>query len=486
MKKSVTLILAIVVLALLIIALKFMPKMGTQDQVIQANPTTASAEEEKIEVVTIKTEDLDTVTIFDGTNDISYLPPSTEGGDWVIKGHDAFKANAQTLNYRLNQTINVTARQKITPTSLSEYGLEHPTKTVTYQFKDGSIRKLFIGNSTIDNINVYALMEDDPNNVYVISKAFDNCIIADLSTFSDATLSDFNADDYAVLSMNFSGRDFAPIDIHLGEKQNSILVSYEFTSGEYVNIPASNGATEGIKAAFPSFKKIENYVASGVTDLSQYGLDDPSFHMVINYSVQDEKKEEDEPTTTSVETLDLTFGNTLEDAQVAFIVGDDTSSVYSMDGSFINKIKDLITPFALANKFVAMPKISDVKSIDIHFLETEESYHLDIDEANKTYSCNNVNVEMSDFKILYRTVIGITGDKQIEEANSDKTPLITFTYTFNDGSTLEASFNASTSNQFYETILYDKLVVGCSKQQFVKLQENLERALKGEKIPNIL
>jgi len=486
MKKTITLISAIVVLALLIVALKFMPK-GTENAAVPTEPAAATTEEEKIEVVNYTINDVNTVTIYDGTNNITYLPPTTEDGSWTIQDHDDFKSNAQTLNYRLKQSIAVYAVQKLTPSDLSEYGLDKPSKSVTYALKDGSSKKLLIGNATLDGANVYALIEEEPTTVYVISKAYDNCIIADLSTFSDSTLSDFNTDDFSVLSMNFSGKDFSPVDIHLGSNQNGILASYNFTTDEYDDVPASPGATEAIKAAFPSFKKIENYVTSEASSLSEYGLDDPSFHMVINYSIQDENKDaETTTTTTSVETLDLTFGNQLEGSQVAFIIGDNTNNIYSMDGSFIGKIKELITPFALCSKFIAIPSISDVKAIDITFNENNASYHLDVDQANETYSCNDVNVDSSNFKILYRSLIGISADKQLEEASTDQAPLITLSYTLKDDTKIDATFTASTINQYYETKLYDKLTVGCSKQQFTKLMENLEHAVKGEKIPNNL
>ena len=485
MKKTITLILAVVILALLIVVVKFMPK-NLGDQSLPTDAAASTAEEEKLEVINLAAADLKTVTICDGTNTVTYLPPSTENGDWIIKDHADFKSSAQTLNYRLKQAISVFATQKLSPTELSEYGLDQPLKTVTYELKDGSTKRLLIGNATLDNTNVYALAESDPTTVYIISKAYDNCIIADLSTFSDSTLSDFNADDFAVLSMNFSGRDFSPIDIHLGSNQNGILASYNFTTDEYNEVPASPGATEAIKAAFPSFKKIENYVASGASAFSEYGLDNPSFHMVINYTVQDDTKEADTDANTVIETLDLTFGNPLEGSQVAFIVGDNKDNIYSMDGSFIEKIKALITPFALCNKFIAIPSISDVKAVDISFAETNQSYHLDVDQANETYSCNDVNVDSSNFKILYRSLIGVSADKQIEEASADQTPLITLSYTLKDDTKIDAIFTASTINQYYETTLYDKLTVGCSKQQFTKLMENLEHAVKGEKIPNNL
>lgn len=480
MKKSIKLLLAVLILAALIVALKFIP--ASSNSQVTATPEDAPVIAD-IDVLTLASNDINAITITDELGTTNYLPPAAGSEDWSIKEYPDLRVVHETLNYRMKQVIAVKALKKIDTTNISEYGLDHPTKTVTYNLKDSTTKTLLIGDLSLDKTSVYVMLPEDKKTVYVLSSAYNNCITSDISAFNDPSISDFNPKSYSIQKMVFEGSDISPVTIALSPQQNGVVACFNFTCGDYKDIPVSNGTVEAIKATFPDFSKSDNFIASNVTDLSTYGLDNPSFHMVIDYSVNNDTETEDGETTKQLETetLDLTYGKTLEDGQVAFIIGNDQKTVYSMDGEFINKFKNLLTPFNLCDKYLTIPNIADVKTIDINFNDSNSSYHIDVDHANTSYSCNDIAIDAENFKVLYRNIIGINADKELDETSSDTTPIVTIKYVLNDGTVTEASYTASTNTQYYQTTLHG-MIVGCSKQQFVSLKENLERAIKGEKV----
>ena len=151
------------------------------------------------------------------------------------------------------------------------------------------------------------------------------------------------------------------------------------------------------------------------------------------------------------------------------------SSVYSMDASFLSTFKEVATPFNLSSKFIELPNINDVKAIDVAYADA--TYHLDVDEANTKYALNNKSIEKDAFKALYRSVIGIYAEIEVDEKSTDTTPEVTITYTMHDGSTQVATFMEATSNQYYQTVLNGSMIVGCSKTQLSNLKTTLDKAL---------
>ena len=272
--------------------------------------------------------------------------------------------------------------------------------------------------------------------------------------------------------VTISGTDFASMTIGINDEQNGIITAYDLTTDTLDRIDVSNNSFDKLVNALPDFTA-GSFIADDVTDLSAYGLDQPTLHLIIEF--YDSSIPFDEgtlPATTT--TFDFIWGNELEDGKIAFMRTGETS-VYAMDASFLPALKELATPFSLSSKFIELPNIENVKSVDIAYADA--TYHIDVDEANTSYALNNKSIEKDAFKALYRSVIGIYAETELEDKSDATTPEVTITYTMQDGSTRAAIFTKSNSSEYYQTVLHGTMIVGCSEAQLSNLKTTLDEAL---------
>lgn len=306
-----------------------------------------------------------------------------------------------------------------------------------------------------------------------VNATADSADEADKKTETEAAESEAEKPETESISnIKISGTDFENMEIEISKEQNGIITAYELTTDDFDHVSISNNSFDKFINSLPDFK-IQELVAENVTDLSIYGLDEPSLHLVIDfYNPNAEVAEGELPQITS--TLDFIWGNLLEDNKIAFMrTGEAT--VYAMDSSFMETFSELATPFNLSSKFIELTNIADVKAVDINY--SGQIYHLDIDEEKSSYSINNNPLETDAFKTLYRSIIGIYAETELEKSNTEGAADITITYTLKDGTMTEAAFTQSADGLYYETLLNGKMSVGCGKSQLDSLKSALDDAV---------
>jgi len=473
MKKSVKLILAVLILVVLIVVLMFTnnkkseedPASSETNSSIESDSSIATSED--IPVLNLTVDDITSVTVEVAGETLTYIPGEE---NWSIQSYEEYDVDQSSLNYKAKTLLTLSASRKLEATDLSEYGLDNPVKTATYALKDGSSIKLLIGNFTLDKGNLYAMLESDPSTVYMTPSIIYNCMESNISAFRSTELE--TPESESISRINISGTEFASMTIGISDKQNGIVTSYDLTTDTLDHIDVSNNSFDKLVNALPDFT-VDSFVADDVTDLSAYGLDKPKLHLIIDFYDSSATLEEGEfPAITT--TLDFIWGNELEDGKIAFMRTGE-NSVYAMDASFLTTFKEVATPFNLSSKFIELPNISDVKAIDIAYADA--TYHIDLDEASASYALNNKSIEKDAFKALYRSVIGIYAEIELEDKSEETTPEVTITYTMQDGSTRAAIFTKATSNQYYQTVLHGNMIVGCSKTQLSNLKQALDEAL---------
>lgn len=473
MKKSLTLILSIAVLLILIIALKFLPNDQKADTLDTTTEVSAS-DEVTLEVVKVELKDLTSIVINQAEHTLTYLPPTTDDGHWSIENAEDYTLDQSALDYRIGEILDITSTRALDATTLSEYGLDQPTKTVVYNLKDGTSKKLLIGSPTTDKSCVYAMLEGD-SKIYLLQQMIDNCLVSSIDTFRTTTLTDFNSES-SVKKITISGSQFTPLTVTESSEQNGVVMSYELTTDNLNAVAASNDGVNQLVASLPSIDGT-NLLETGVTNLSSYGLDQPVLHLVIDYYDPNSGTLDEKTNTTIYDTkqIDYIWGKTLEDGQIAFMQSGD-NKVYAMDASFLTTLKEAATPFSLCSKFIALPNIDSVKTVDINFSDSNTTYHMDVDHANKAYKFNNKEMAEAEFKSLYQAVISLHADIALDTASANADPLVTITYILNDGSKQEVLLTASTINQYYQSYLNGSILVGCSKKQVTDLKATLDKA----------
>ena len=470
MNKSVTLILAILILAALIGTLIFTNNKQSQAEVNPSPETTISTEsntDESIPVLNLTVEDITSVTVEIADTSLTYIPGVE---NWSIQDYEDYDVDQSSLNYKAKTLLTLSGTRKLTATDLSQYGLDNPSKTATYALKDGTTIKLLVGNFTLDQSSIYVMLESDPTTVYITPSIIYNCMESDISKFRNTELE--TPESESISGIKISGTDFETMNISISSEQNGIVTAYDLTTDTFDHVSVSNSSFDTLVNALPDFT-VDIFIADNVTDLSTYGLDHPRLHLIIDfYDPNIALGGNNLPATTT--TLDFIWGNELEDGKIAFMRTGE-SSVYSMDASFLSTFKEVATPFNLSSKFIELPNINDVKAIDVAYADA--TYHLDVDEANTKYALNNKSIEKDAFKALYRSVIGIYAEIEVDEKSTNTTPEVTITYTMHDGSTQVATFMEATSNQYYQTVLNGSMIVGCSKTQLSNLKTTLDEAL---------
>lgn len=476
MKKSLTIILAILVLAILLILLRFTSasnKAASTDEIeasTLASPASTDATE-SIELLNLDQADIASIDIAADHSTLTFTP---NGEDWAIKGYEDYSLDQASINYRVKQITRVTTSRSIENADLKEYGLDKPSKVVTYHMKDGSTKVLSLGNLSLDETNIYIMIDSQPTTVYFVTAILNNSIKGNIDDYRVTELDNYES--ASIYNLNISGSEFPNISLNYSEAQNGYFTVYNLSTDEFTNATAHFEGVEALTKAFPSFKA-ENFVADHVTDLSPYGLDQPILHLTASY--YDPNATSSSSTPEVIGQVDYIWGNTLDNGEIAFMKTGD-STVYSMDASFLDGLKEASKPFKLVDKYIAIPNISDVSSIEVDFQNTK--YQMTVDDANKKYTLNEKEVDMDSFKALYRKLIAITADITLDEASSDIAPQITITYTLTDGTKQQAVFTNSNSNQYYQSSIYGTMLVGVTKTQLNNVKTALDTVTAGEKL----
>lgn len=166
MKSLKNLIVPAVALLVLIIGavIWFAVKPGDEDVV---------EEQTDVPVMVLSSTDISAIQVDKRIGDCIRFESVTDGDgiiNWVLVDDDASNDNADLSDNTITNYIHVLtsfyANSVIAePSGLADYGLETPEYTITYELNDGSVKKLYIGNTTYDNGNCYFKVDGD-NSVY--------------------------------------------------------------------------------------------------------------------------------------------------------------------------------------------------------------------------------------------------------------------------------------------------------------------------------
>ena len=462
MKKTRTLLITLVIFLLLIVAL-FLLKNKKTEVVTTSEPSSTAPS--TIKVIDLKIEDVEEITVADTTQSLTY---ATNNGTWYVKGNEKVPINTDTLNYKCERILQIEATRTIENTNLQELGLAAPSQTVTYTLKDGQTIELLLGTKTQDTTYTYVKLNTDNSPVYLISSLISNSFTSNINDLRDFKLAEYETRN--ITGLTIKGQDIPDMKFTLSKEQNSLLNSFVLDTDTLHGIAIDPSAFDTLTKTFPTTIKVEEYIADGVTDLSSYGLDKPKLHLIIELTETDTTTQK-----TSERTLDYMWGNTLENGQIAFMKTGDTS-VYSMDGSFLEALLKEADPFKLSYKWIALLNIDTVKAVNLHFPNNDYSLTLDLEKG--AYTLNDKSIDEKTLKSLYATIIDIKADTLIEDTSlpTDESPSIYFTYTFKDGTTKTVNFYKYNELSLLGT-LHDAMTVSCSLKQFNYLEQTLKDAL---------
>lgn len=312
---------------------------------------------------------------------------------------------------------------------LSIYGLNKPTMTLTYTYKDGTTATLLFGNKVPTGSYYYAMLKGDPNVYMMYSSVFNiynrplNAlhVIPTLPMLTDTTVNGILIEQSGKETIELGVIDVG--DNALGITTLKILQPIQYDSH-------STRGTELLTAAIAMAPTGYAGHAETPEELEAFGLAEPRMHIVVRGT--------DETGEQKIEN-DFRIGS--EKDGMCYVAIDDSGDIYTMSSSLISFVSNA-TVGHLADQFTNLINITKVDTVTVE--GNNEKYALSItnevitaeDGTEKTissYFFDGNPTEEEPFKKLYQEVIGTLLDKVSSNYNHDGKVVAKVTYKLNNG-----------------------------------------------------
>lgn len=454
------------------------------------------AEEVKEEVINLTTLESDRVTEISYTINGTTLSYSKSDDTWFDESDNKAPVNQDYITNMLSKISNLSADKIVVEEAedLGEYGLDKPTMMINVTSDDKTTVELSIGDSLGVGSGYYAKLADK-NTVYAVAEDI-------YSAFNHTQTEMLLIEEFPEITTT----NITKISV---TKDNNPIFKADYDqsaadAGEYYAWKISKPyktIQKGDPTKFDSY--FESYSSVSLSecvdykgsDLSKYGLDNPS--ATIDLSYYTETTEDSANTTEGSGSTDTTSdasttstsdgeASTNEEKQeatpvrtdnkVKILVGDKNDdgkyyvqvkadgreygeAVYTIATSAIDAMLD-ITPYDYVCNLVQLVDITSLDHLAIQ--ANDQTYTLTVtpntdkktetkDEADdlkdsdssdedseevsdSLYYYNGNKVEEKAFKDLYQDLIGITTAGEIKKEVSDSTPVYEFDFTRNSDS----------------------------------------------------
>lgn len=436
---------------------------NTQKELAAAESEPQASESESLALIQKEETDLESITYQANGNEIVLLPITekstsealTDRITWVIEDYDDVSLNSNKMSDMARIMFSMTAAKVLMDKgeNLSEYGLQPPLTTVVGKYKDGSSTILNIGVKTPAKDYYYATIEGDPA-IYLLYTSVGDRANYGFNDVIDKTLPEINSDFLQYAYIHSTGNPEIEFDFKGSEaEKNADLETYGVIA--LTMMKPYEGREMYLSNFQTSFMEplgtlsLGDLVDASPSDLAPYGLDDPEGILRL-------KDNENE--------LHLLFGDKADDDNV-YVKYADRPSVFLMRQSALQTIQK-VDVFKFINRFVALTFIDNCDKIEItgqgttyvallnHETippETEE----DEEDTIIKPTINGQEVQEKAFKTYYQSLIGISYDTEIETYVPDTDPVVTITYTMNNGEPPAVARYYEYNKDFYAVQEYD-------------------------------
>lgn len=392
--------------------------------------------------------------------------------EWSVSGYDGVTFDSDTLQYLVGDLLKVIYSSVYTPdadsanadgiTYRQECGLDSPMATLTANFNDGKSYTIYIGDE-IPIGGSYYLMQEGDNAIYITKSSDVDYFLRGISYFVSKQMvpmlestkvddSYFTSD---VLSrfdkITVSGSSFStPIVFEMADSSDiAVPTDYRMTSPEKRSAD-TDMVTTLLSPLANGLEANECLVMQATqSDLKQYGLDDPICQ--VSYVVEGK-------------TYVLKVGSLVEEGYYAasFSGSDSIFRVAQSSVSFAFKsAKDY------RSILLYVTNITDVSSIQIDAVnesgnlisETFTLHHMTSETESGTtnsltvYDAQDNLINEDDFRELYQGIISMTAASWADDGKQAKTPKLTITLNYTDGSSSDViRLSEYSSRRYYYTL----------------------------------
>jgi len=431
MKKAISFAAVLIVIAAMVGALMWQRSREPEIEEIAATPTGRHLiQRTEAELVSVLFDSSDQTAVM-----WSFTDEDTGRTEWTWQDTDYLLDNAQT-RHKIRSAFTLFANQvvhedvnEVEGLNLADFGLDPPIMTITAEYTDGTTTNIYLGSPTIDFRGYFLMIEGDPG-LFTISMLNAERFLFGLEDMIDVSLPIWHAE--SIEHIMISERGQATIEFVLEEHHEfegfMWHVMYQPFPGHEV-YPTS--FEHHYFERFSAFT-LHDLVNLHPEDFAVYGLDEPSLEFIYRAPHGE---------------AHLLFG----DVFMREIGGEEVPFIYvqfygrpHVFEAWYDPISTLfgMNVLRFIERFISLVNISDVERIDILTPDTDLVVYINTveDSTDIRPTINGVLVDDSEFRLVYRLIIGLSIDFEITPMAPIGEPLYTVRYTIFDGDDIELRF----------------------------------------------
>lgn len=359
-KRIITLVSVAIVLVVLIIGCFLIIKSGKNKNVEE------TTKEDNIAVSQVGAENIVSFEYSNEDTDYKTLKFYRNSSDeWHYSEIEDFPLNQSYVTILAETLQEIDASRVISPDEageLSDYGLDNPQLTISYEEKDGTKHTIYLGDKNTTTENYYLKMNDD-ENVYLVDSTLKVSFMYSLYDL-------FDMETFPLVETS----SYKHIELTNGTKKIQFNAVVEEDAEEYIeNDYKEKDITWYVKKADSDEYKLANQItvkamAEEMTEFafyravdykveqeeySKYGFDNPVAVIKVDYQVLDETTAElvevaDGINEVKCDTIDknyiLYIGNKCNENSSTdeyYVRVDGSNKVYTMESSVLSRFVDL-------------------------------------------------------------------------------------------------------------------------------------------------
>lgn len=408
MKRSIKmLIIAVIVLALMIGGYFFAVNWQPEKDEAEA------PQQEKTDVNYIIDEDLTDIECVEFHTQTAHYT-IRNGEKPSIEGYSSHVIDNGKLQAAMFGASSVIEGHTVSenPENLASYGLESEENYVSVKLKDGSERKLIIGNSANYEGEYYVKLADE-KTVYTIEEYTVNTLLAHPDEYR--SLSVCSIDGNSIADFEVAQKGVKVLSVKYDEKTKSQNEIHPYVYRIEYPYPGATANLDALKIVYESVSSVSasKIVEENPKNLSQYGLDKPYV-----FTVRDQYG-----------TVTLKMGNYAENGEV-YVMRDDLPVVYSASCSFYETIKNLKAD-DYVDRFIHLMYLDTVEGVVVKTPDITHNMTITRKSEDKTdYNIDGRIKVKETFTKIYTNVIGLSAKEFTSDSPSGKERCsITFKFT---------------------------------------------------------
>jgi len=444
-KRSRHLLIGFIILFLLLCLYFILQKTNSENE--------DAAEEETISLTDISANTISSFSFISAGSTLSFVK---EEETWYYEEDRDFPVLQDTAATMASAFETVEATRKLEDVkSLEEYGLADPGNVITVTDSDGMTMAFYIGNQNATTGDYYAYI-DDPSVVYMITESFPTAFAYGLYDLADA-------DEFPTISAS----SITHLAVAQSDNTFELTATEEYAGSSWAvsdNEQEQTAANDSLVSEL--LTSIESLAFSSTVDyssdsLQDYGLDNPTAMITIDYAETSEESSDDSDsaeseTITVQKQLELSIGNQDEEGNYYVITGE-SNQVHTMTADSLASLLGVETN-AYLNLYMSYVPLEDLQELIVTYegnayrLRAQITEETDDDggaAASTAYYLDDQEVASDAFTTFYSAAYLLSAESiSPEPVETNEAPAISLQFTKTDGTQVTVDYTPYDSSYY--------------------------------------